>query len=52
MLCICIALGAYALGLFTACFLYGWFENSMDKYAAIAWQTPTRSITDGHPHDR
>ena len=44
MSCFCIALGAYALGLFTACFLVGWNEHMWDRYAGIAWR-PTLDTT-------
>ena len=39
MTCLCIALGAWSLGLFTAFFLYGWFEHTSDAYAGIPWST-------------
>jgi len=37
MLCLCIALGAYGLGMFSAFFLYGWFEAQSDPYTGIVW---------------
>ena len=38
MTCFCIALSAWALGIFTAFFLYGWFEHTSDPYANIPWR--------------
>jgi hypothetical protein len=35
---LCIALGAWALGVFTAFFLYGWLEGQSDPYANIPWR--------------
>jgi hypothetical protein len=35
---ICIALGSWALGLFTACFLLGWMDERNDTRAGIAWR--------------
>jgi hypothetical protein len=37
MLCFCIALGSFALGMFSAFFLYGWFEAQSDPYTGIPW---------------
>jgi hypothetical protein len=34
----CIALGAWALGVFCAFFAYGWFEAQDDPYANIPWK--------------
>jgi hypothetical protein len=38
MLCPCIALGSFSLGLFTALFLLGWFEERSDRYDRIVWK--------------
>lgn len=36
--CVCIAIGSWALGLFTAFFLYGWLDERSDRYANIPWR--------------
>lgn len=36
--CLCIALGAWAFGIFSAFFAYGWLEGQSDQYANIPWR--------------